>query len=78
MFAVIIAWHDLSSSPDVMIRKRTRSMQIVEEGTEEGKGLMHSSKVHYDNWLRRYVLGHRPWIFSGLQEKLTGQSRRGE
>jgi hypothetical protein len=34
-------------------------------------------QAHHDNWLRRYVIGYRPWIFPSFEEYMTGHSRKG-
>lgn len=76
-FVGIIVWHDLSSNHEVLIRKSARKIGVVDEGDETYANLTKLSKAHYDNGLRRYVLGYKPWIFSGFQEWITGISRKG-
>lgn len=73
----VVTTQDISSDNAVPIDKHTRELGVLPEGTEEAKLLAEDSKAKYDNSLRRYVLGYRPWIFSSFQEWVMGISRKG-
>ena len=76
-FAAIIITHDLRTNHEVFVRKETRRMQVCtpDEDPAEYDRLTSLAKKHYDNGLRRYVLGYKPWVFSRFQEWASGVSR---
>lgn len=76
-FASIIITHDLRTNHEVFVRKETRRMQVCtpDEDPAEYDRLTSLAKKHYDNGLRRYVLGYKPWVFSRFQEWASGVSR---
>jgi hypothetical protein len=76
LLVVTIVTHDLRTNPEVLIKKKGRAIQIVEEGTPEYDKQVEFAKKSYDHWLRRRLVGLRPWIFPRLQERIMGVSRK--
>jgi hypothetical protein len=74
----VMIFHDMRWNPEVLVRKDMRSLQVCtkEDDPEAFKRLTRQAEHAYDNPLRRYVLGKKPWIFPWVEERFTGISRQ--